>query len=341
MATQFDNEAQILRFTRPQNFATHDLILFCSDGKTCFLPVKLGNANEFAIPNSLTTRNAILIQIAYENNGKSQRSNKLCINLRSSIQSGFEPALEWPNPLRELMENAVTTIRQNDEEIYFYNLADEEIACLQIFSSNATVGKKGEPGEQGPAGPKGDTGEQGPTGPSGDKGDPGIQGSVGPKGDKGEPGSDADISAHNSSANSHDDIRQQIAAKANSSNPAFSGTPTAPTPITTSNNTQIATTEFVKSLLSGGIIASTENITGYTSVLDWANAQTQSIFQFAVDDSPIRGVSDAPSAHEYSYFVIVGPNGRKMLWAMVYNNTHNLYVRAISNGAWSSAWARK
>ena len=43
----------------------------------------------------------------------------------------------------------------------------------------------GAEGEQGPAGPKGDTGEQGPQGP---KGDTGAQGLQGPKGDQGEPG---------------------------------------------------------------------------------------------------------------------------------------------------------
>ncbi|QTA86159.1 Collagen triple helix repeat-containing protein [Desulfonema magnum] len=55
-------------------------------------------------------------------------------------------------------------------------------------------GEKGDPGVAGPQGPKGDTGLQGVQGPKGDKGDPGIAGATGPqgiqgeKGDKGEPG---------------------------------------------------------------------------------------------------------------------------------------------------------
>lgn len=47
---------------------------------------------------------------------------------------------------------------------------------------------KGEQGEIGPQGPKGDKGEQGDIGPKGDKGDTGEVGPQGPKGDKGDQG---------------------------------------------------------------------------------------------------------------------------------------------------------
>lgn len=54
-------------------------------------------------------------------------------------------------------------------------------------------GEKGDPGEQGPAGPqgeKGDTGAQGPAGPQGEKGDKGDTGAQGPAGPQGENGRD-------------------------------------------------------------------------------------------------------------------------------------------------------
>lgn len=47
--------------------------------------------------------------------------------------------------------------------------------------------------------------------------------------------------------------------KANTDSPNFTGTPTAPTPGTTANNTQIATTAFVKTALS--------NINGGTEIV--------------------------------------------------------------------------
>ena len=39
-------------------------------------------------------------------------------------------------------------------------------------------------------------------------------------------------------------------AKANLDSPAFTGTPTAPTPATTDNTTKLATTEFVRSFVA-------------------------------------------------------------------------------------------
>ena len=251
--TQFDNEAQVLRFQRPEEFAEHDLILYCSDGKTCFIPVKLGRMNEFSIPNSLTTRAAIFLQIAYEKDGVSQRSGKLELRLRSSIETGFEPALEWPDPLRELMENAISDIKQDGNCIRFYNLEKEEVAHLNVGEDGklaipGEAGAKGDKGDPGEAGAKGDRGDPGEAGAKGDKGDPGGAGAkgdkgdpgeagakgdkgdpgeVGVKGDKGDPGNNADASAaiisHNSSGSAHNDIRQTVAAKANLSGADFTG----------------------------------------------------------------------------------------------------------------------
>ena len=432
LGTQFDNGAQTLRFSRSEKFAEHDLILFCSDGKACFMPVKLGRADEFTLPNALTTRNAILIQIAYEDNGVSQRSNRLEVRLRPSIKSGFEPALEWPNPLRELMESAVAGVAVEGSLVRFYNLAEEELACLELAApsergglqpgikgdkgetgaqgipgvkgdngdtgetgaqgipgANGDKGDKGEtgaqgtpgvngdkgdkgetgaqgiPGVNGDKGDKGETGAQGIPGAKGDKGDTGetgaqgipgakgdkgdkgetgaqgIPGAKGDKGDKGDPGNPANIAAHESDSSAHSDIRQMLNSKAGLSSPIFTGTPTAPNPSGDSDSTQIATTAFTQALMGGTIRVEPDNITGYATVLDWVNAQTQTIFQFAVGDSPLRTASDAPNSHEVLYMVMVGPDGRKLVLATVFNNAHNIFIRAVSQGSWVIAWARK
>lgn len=44
-------------------------------------------------------------------------------------------------------------------------------------------------------------------------------------------------------------LQEQINTKANVASPTFTGTPKAPTPANTANNTQLATTAFVRTLL--------------------------------------------------------------------------------------------
>jgi hypothetical protein len=48
-------------------------------------------------------------------------------------------------------------------------------------------------------------------------------------------------------------IASAIASKSDSNSPTFTGTPLAPTPASGTNNTQIATTAFVNTVVSGGI----------------------------------------------------------------------------------------
>lgn len=68
--------------------------------------------------------------------------------------------------------------------------------------------------------------------------------------------------------------------------PAFSGTPTAPTAASTTNNTQIATTAFVKSLVgaanNGGIIAASLAQNGYVKfanglILQWGISKIKTL----------------------------------------------------------------
>ena len=61
--------------------------------------------------------------------------------------------------------------------------------------------------------------------------------------------------SHNHTIDNIDDLETLLASKANIASPALTGTPTAPTASSTTNNTQIATTAFVQSLVDSKIAA--------------------------------------------------------------------------------------
>lgn len=61
-------------------------------------------------------------------------------------------------------------------------------------------------------------------------------------------------------------IFTQIKNKANIASPSFTGTPIAPTPATGTNNTQLATTAFVKNSLSSFSTTDTKNTAGSTNL---------------------------------------------------------------------------
>jgi hypothetical protein len=54
-------------------------------------------------------------------------------------------------------------------------------------------------------------------------------------------------------------IETAIVSKANLDSPAFSGTPTAPTAVSTANTTQIATTAFVQTVATSAVSAGINN----------------------------------------------------------------------------------
>ena len=64
------------------------------------------------------------------------------------------------------------------------NIANEAIRLAVLENVDKIKGDKGDIGHVGPKGEKGDPGIVGPVGPKGEKGDPGIVGPVGPKGEK-------------------------------------------------------------------------------------------------------------------------------------------------------------
>ena len=61
--------------------------------------------------------------------------------------------------------------------------------------------------------------------------------------------------SHNHTIANVDNLQTTLDAKAPLASPTFTGTPTAPTPATTTNTTQIATTAFVQSVVDAKIAA--------------------------------------------------------------------------------------
>lgn len=98
--------------------------------------------------------------------------------------------------------------------------------------------------------------------------------------------------------------------------PAFSGTPTAPTPATSVNNTQLATTAFVQSLLSSRFTASKQE-NGW-----WRDGNTGIIFQF-FSYKPTTNYKDAimPAIN----FPISFPNKCILVLPVLYNDDKTIY----------------
>ncbi|HER5375600.1 TPA: LPXTG cell wall anchor domain-containing protein [Streptococcus pyogenes] len=91
------------------------------------------------------------------------------------------------------------------------------------------TGERGETGAQGPVGPqgeKGDTGAQGPVGPQGEKGDTGAQGPVGPQGEAGKPGEKAP--EKNPEVTPTPEMPEQPGEKAPEKSPEVTPTPEMP-----------------------------------------------------------------------------------------------------------------
>jgi len=118
------------------------------------------------------------------------------------------------------------------------------------------AGEQGVPGPEGPQGPQGATGLTGPQGQPGPQGQKGEQGVAGEKGDKG------DTAGVYVQPNTPDtgvlpvgylwvDTDEVVPDMAPLDTPAFTGTPTAPTPAAGDDSTRLATTAFVAGEFDG------------------------------------------------------------------------------------------
>ena len=119
--------------------------------------------------------------------------------------------------------------------------------------------------------------------------------------------------------------RNIVNTYATKASPAFSGTPTAPTPATSVNNTQLATTAFVQSLLSSRFTAS-KNDNGW-----WKDGNTGMIFQF-FSYKPTTNYKDAimPAIN----FPISFPNKCILVLPVLYNDDstkyHDIAIQPVS-----------
>ena len=85
--------------------------------------------------------------------------------------------------------------------------------------------------------------------------------------------------------------KQDLSPYAKLASPAFTGTPTAPTVAKTTNNTQLATTAFVHSLVgavnNGGIVAQSLGPNGYVKfanglILQWGESRSSVVTNFPI-----------------------------------------------------------
>ena len=151
----------------------------------------------------------------------------------------------------------------------------EDVSTVVVGADNeVTAILTGDQGPPGPPGtPGGPPGPQGPPGAQGAQGYPGAAGAIGPKGDvgpagpqgiqgvqgatgpQGVPGAGSPSSAPplmdgtaavgvSTNFSREDHIHPSDTSRAPLASPAFSGTPTAPTPAALDNSTKIATTAF-------------------------------------------------------------------------------------------------
>jgi hypothetical protein len=97
--------------------------------------------------------------------------------------------------LRQTVTSIVDTKFTIKNGKLYYQISDD-LKCV-----GDVKGDLGETGDTGPKGDKGDLGETGDTGPKGDKGDLGETGDTGPKGDKGNPGETGDTGSKGDKGN--------------------------------------------------------------------------------------------------------------------------------------------
>ena len=128
--------------------------------------------------------------------------------------------------------------------------------------------------------------------------------------------------------------RNIVNTYATKASPAFSGTPTSPTPATSDNSTKIATTAFVRNLINqfkndgtlGGIVGSSLSQNGWVKfsnglILQWGNNNGQGAYS--------RKVYSFPVAHSSAvYMISANPKGNVGTGAS--KNAHSANVESLS-----------
>ena len=134
--------------------------------------------------------------------------------------------------------------------------------------------------------------------------------------------------------NSPTSIKSLNDNKAPKSSPAFSGTPTSPTPATSDNSTKIATTEFVRNLINqfkndgtlGGIVGGSLTQNGWVKfsnglILQWGNNNGQGSYSRKVYSFPVAYSSAV-------YMMSANPKGNVGTGAT--KNAHSANVESLT-----------
>ena len=136
--------------------------------------------------------------------------------------------------------------------------------------------------------------------------------------------------------------KQDLSPYAKLASPAFTGTPTAPTVAKTTNNTQLATTAFVHSLVgavnNGGIVAQSLGPNGYVKfanglILQWGLADNQHSGGYAQETISF------PIPFSTSCYGVIGNtfgNGASSYGYSIYNKSNNSFVvfKGVAQFVW-------
>ena len=95
-----------------------------------------------------------------------------------------------------------------------------------------------------------------------------------------------------------DAIATAVNSKANTASPSFTGTPTAPTPATNTNTTQLATTAFVQQEINSTLTAGTEGLDGNSFIVVYAYIRASS-----APATPTGG------SYDFDSLVLTAPSG--------------------------------
>ena len=135
--------------------------------------------------------------------------------------------------------------------------------------------------------------------------------------------------------------KQDLTPYAKLANPAFTGTPTAPTASKTTNNTQLATTAFVHALAgavnNGGIVAASLNTNGYVKfanglILQWGHVDAfrgEKYVSLPISATCRVAVCSYGYQTEVAYVTSVSPSNAQLRFYNPGNNAKDVYWLAI------------
>lgn len=95
--------------------------------------------------------------------------------------------------------------------------------------------------------------------------------------------------------------------------------------------------DLIDNYHANDFIFSKKSVISESTVLSWVNAQTTSVIQFALVDTPITKATDAPWLNETQYMLIYGDGTRRTVLAYMYQGT-KMAMRHFFAGIWISEW---